>query len=188
MKKEQYEFCVSFYEICNKYLKENNNINKKDNYENNQIKIRLFKKLKLELEELLNKGKIINQSDIVTVEDFYDAYDLAQMLHTYIDCIPEHKVYLLKELFTFLNKYKNKVEENDYLTLWQTKIKIEEKKDNLNKVIINTKIKRKIIITLILSGAITTGAIFSQTKKCQKIIDNLNDFFIEEDLKLERKK
>ena len=151
MKKEQYEFCLSFYEICNKYL---------------------------------NAKK-----DHIILDDFYDAYDLAQMLHTYIDCIPETKIYLLRELFTFLNKYKNKVEENDYLPIWQKKIIIENNKENLNKVIENTKLKRKIMIVLLLTGAITTSAFFSQTKTCQKIIDNLTEFFTEDDsLKLERKK
>ena len=188
MKKEQYEFCLNFYKICKQYLQEDIDI-KKDNYETDQVKIKLFKKLKKELEELLSKGDLIRQNDVIILDDFYDAYDLAQMLHTYIDCIPEHKVYLLRELFTFLKKYKNKIDDNEYLNLWQTKIMLEEKKENLNKVIVNTRLKRKIIITLILTGTITTGAFFSQTKTCQKIINNINEFFNDdEQLSLERKK
>ena len=111
------------------------------------------------------------------------------MLHTYIDCIPEEKVYLLKELFTFLKKYKIKIEENDYLTIWQEKIKTEEKKENLSNIIKTTKLKRKIIIALLLTGAITTSAVFMESKTCQKIINNISDFFSEEDVfKLELKK
>ena len=188
MKKEQYEFCLFFYDICNRYL--NEDLKKELNNEEVEEKnIRFFKKLKLELEKLLYKGDIIKEADVIITNEFYDAYDLALMLHTYIDCIPEEKVYLLKELFTFLKKYKIKIEENDYLTIWQEKIKTEEKKENLSNIIKTTKLKRKIIIALLLTGAITTSAVFIESKTCQKIIDNITEFFSEEDvLNLELKK
>ncbi len=189
MKKEQYEFCISFYEICNKYLKEDIIIVKKDEYETDQTKIRLFKNLKLELEELLAKGDLIKQKDVIILDDFYDAYDLALMLHTYLDCIPENKIYLLRELFTFLNKYKNKVEENDYLSIWDKKI---AKENNLVKIRESKeykKLKKRLIAILILSGAIGSSIIFYQSKVGEQIINNISEFFSEdESLVLERKK
>ena len=180
LKKEQYEFCLAFYEICNRYLEDKDRITEEDE----QKRIEFFKKLKMELEGLLDKGKIINDSNNIITNDFNYAYDLVMMLHTYINCIPENKTYLLMELFTFMKKYKTKVEDNNYLEVWENNMKLKDSA-SINNDYYLKKLKRKIIIILILAGAITTGAIVSQTDSFQNMINNFND---EETLILERKK
>ena len=188
MKKEQYEFCINFYKICDKYLKMKNELEIKDEWQDEQVKIYFFKKLKTELEVILLASEKIKNSSAIITDDFYYACDLALMLHTYIDCIPENKVYLLMELFTFLNKYKTKIDEKDYVNKWQMKIETEKEKEN-NKENPNIKIiKRKIITILLLTGAISAGAFLAQTKTCQKIIDNVYNIFLDDEQDLTLKK
>ncbi len=188
MKKEQYKFCIDFYELCDRYLINEKKLEDSDEWKNEQVRLKFFRKLKKELENLLDEGNIVKNADIVITDDFYYAYDLAEMLHTYIDCIPEDKTYLLMELFTFLKKYKTKIEEKDSLNEWQIFINSDEKKITKNDYNIK-KIKRKIIELLILTGAITAGALFAQTETCQKMFDKVTEI-VDDDkpLTLERKK
>ncbi len=142
MRIEQYKFCLDFYYLCDKYLKREKELNGKDDIE----RIKFFRELKFELEQLLIKGKNINNINVLINHDFYYAYDLIEMLYTYIDSIPENKNYLLIEVFAFISKYTSKIEENNSLLKWKSIVNNKEVENDLKKI------KRKLIEILLITG------------------------------------